>query len=173
MIGRAALLRRLFVGASMAWATALPLAAFAVSRPAAGEPSYLFALAVYLVGGAVCHQLDERSFHLWGRQMPVCARCTGIYLGAAIAGLAAAIHRRRSGEAPGPSAAAGVPAPSRRARSRLRLQPRAVLALAALPAAASLVFEWTTGTMPGNMIRAATGLALGAAVASVVVYEVN
>lgn len=28
----------------------------------------------------VCHRLPERSFHLKGRQFPVCARCTGFYL---------------------------------------------------------------------------------------------
>jgi len=36
----------------------------------------------YLVGYAVCHQLSSHSFHLGGRQLPLCARCTGIYLGA-------------------------------------------------------------------------------------------
>jgi uncharacterized membrane protein len=34
------------------------------------------------VGYAVCHRIEERSFHMNGRQMPLCARCTGMYLGA-------------------------------------------------------------------------------------------
>lgn len=34
------------------------------------------------VGYAVCHRIDGRSFHFLGRQMPLCARCTGMYLGA-------------------------------------------------------------------------------------------
>jgi len=34
------------------------------------------------VGYAVCHRIDLRSFHIHGRQMPLCARCTGMYLGA-------------------------------------------------------------------------------------------
>jgi uncharacterized membrane protein len=34
------------------------------------------------IGYAVCHRIDVRSFHLGVRQIPVCARCTGQYLGA-------------------------------------------------------------------------------------------
>jgi hypothetical protein len=40
------------------------------------------AAAVYGIGSLVCHQLSERSFHWHGAQLAVCARCTGIYLGA-------------------------------------------------------------------------------------------
>lgn len=35
-----------------------------------------------LVGYAICHQIPARSFHLTGHQLPLCARCTGIYMGA-------------------------------------------------------------------------------------------
>lgn len=35
-----------------------------------------------LVGYAICHQIPERSFHIDGHQLPLCARCTGIYMGA-------------------------------------------------------------------------------------------
>lgn len=34
------------------------------------------------MSGAVCHRLTERSFTVYGRQFPLCARCTGMYLGA-------------------------------------------------------------------------------------------
>lgn len=34
------------------------------------------------VGYAVCHRIDLRSFHLGDRQMPLCARCSGMFLGA-------------------------------------------------------------------------------------------
>lgn len=34
------------------------------------------------IGYAVCHRIDGRSFHIGDRQMPLCARCTGMYLGA-------------------------------------------------------------------------------------------
>jgi uncharacterized membrane protein len=33
---------------------------------------------------AVCHRIDLRSFHIGDRQMPLCARCTGMYLGAMV-----------------------------------------------------------------------------------------
>ena len=42
---------------------------------------------VYAVGSLVCHQLSERSFHLGAFQLPVCARCAGIYSGAAFGAL--------------------------------------------------------------------------------------
>ena len=38
--------------------------------------------ALTWAGGLVCHQMPERSPHLWGAQMPLCWRCTGIALGA-------------------------------------------------------------------------------------------
>lgn len=37
------------------------------------------------MGAAVCHQMAERSFIQNGVQMPLCARCTGIYLGVLLA----------------------------------------------------------------------------------------
>jgi len=34
------------------------------------------------IGYAVCHRLGERSFHIGSYQLPLCARCSGMYLGA-------------------------------------------------------------------------------------------
>ena len=34
------------------------------------------------VGYAVCHRIDLRSFHIGDIQLPLCARCSGMYLGA-------------------------------------------------------------------------------------------
>jgi uncharacterized membrane protein len=34
------------------------------------------------IGYAVCHRIDARSFHLGDRPISLCARCTGMYLGA-------------------------------------------------------------------------------------------
>ena len=39
---------------------------------------------VFAVGGVICHQRPERSFFVDGHQFPVCARCTGLYLSAAV-----------------------------------------------------------------------------------------
>jgi len=35
-----------------------------------------------LIGYAVCHRIPERSFFIGGVQLPLCARCSGTYLGA-------------------------------------------------------------------------------------------
>ncbi|MCA9938035.1 MAG: DUF2085 domain-containing protein [Anaerolineales bacterium] len=37
--------------------------------------------ALDFLGGAVCHRLTGHSIIIAGRQMPLCARCSGIYLG--------------------------------------------------------------------------------------------
>lgn len=36
------------------------------------------------IGYAICHRIDERSFQLGDRQLPLCARCTGEFYAAAI-----------------------------------------------------------------------------------------
>jgi len=36
------------------------------------------------IGYAVCHRIDARSFHIDSRQLPLCARCSGMYLGAVV-----------------------------------------------------------------------------------------
>lgn len=43
---------------------------------------------LYAVGALICHQQPERSFHLGAAQLPVCARCLGLYAGAAVGVLA-------------------------------------------------------------------------------------
>jgi uncharacterized membrane protein len=47
------------------------------------------------VGYAICHRIDTRSFHTHDRQLPLCARCTGIYLGV-LTGLAFSTARGRA-----------------------------------------------------------------------------
>jgi uncharacterized membrane protein len=142
--------KRAFTVSALAWAGAIPLAALAVARP--GALSFVFAYSVYALGHVVCHQLPERSFHVGATPLPVCARCTGIYLGAAIAVAAPRVDVSR-------------------AMARLAT-PRAMLVAAAVPTAATLVFEWTTGVMPAHWVRAVAGAPLGAAVAWII-REVN
>ncbi|MCJ7693897.1 MAG: DUF2085 domain-containing protein [Anaerolineaceae bacterium] len=36
------------------------------------------------IGYAVCHRIEARSFHVHDQQVPLCARCTGMYLGAVL-----------------------------------------------------------------------------------------
>jgi uncharacterized membrane protein len=51
-----------------------------------------------LFGGGVCGQIPSHSFIICGSQLPLCARCTGTYLGALLGfwGLAALKRRRAS-----------------------------------------------------------------------------
>lgn len=50
------------------------------------------------VGYAICHRIDERSFQILGRQLPLCARCTGEFYAAGITLLLLAfISPRKSG----------------------------------------------------------------------------
>jgi uncharacterized membrane protein len=137
--------------AAVLWAAMLPLATLAADA-SPGSPASVFAFIVYSIGAVICHQRPERSFHLWSTQLPVCARCTGIYFGAAVGAVAAIAQAR-------PTA---VPT----ARSA-----RVVLIAATVPAALTLVYEWTTGVTPSNGLRALTGIVLGVAAAWVVVRE--
>jgi predicted membrane protein DUF2085 len=154
------LLRPAFVAASVAWALLLPLVPFVASRPHATPIGTALIIAAYAVGGAICHQLPERSYHLWAAQMPVCARCAGIYVGAAIGAIvgAASLTGRRANARIPLLVAAGH-------RFTRADQARAILFIAALPTLATLVYEWTTGHMPAHWIRAATGVPLGATAA--------
>jgi uncharacterized membrane protein len=142
-------LRRAFAAASVAWAIILPLAPFAASRPRGGPIVFGFAYGAYAIGSFICHQLPARSFRLWSAPLPVCARCAGIYAGAAVA------------------AALGLTG-LLRAKLAAATFARRILVVAAVPTAATLIYEWTTGDMPANWVRALAGAPLGAAVAWIV-----
>jgi uncharacterized membrane protein len=102
---------------------------------------------VYALASSICHQLPERSFHVAAVQLPVCARCLGIYVGAAIGAAGAAMHGPRSG------------AP----RHRLR-----ITALAMAPTLVTVLLEWAGVWRPSNVTRALAGVPLGAVVTLVV-----
>ena len=106
---------------------------------------------LYAAGSLICHQIPERSFHYQGFQLPVCARCLGLYAGGAAGGL---------------SAVAGVLV----ARVDPRITTRHIVtALAAVPTVATFVLEHGAGWRVSNATRALAGIPLGAAVAFVVV----
>lgn len=56
-----------------------------------------------MVGYAVCHQIESHSFSLAGRQLPLCARCTGTFLGALVGLIGQALILRRPRAAAFPS----------------------------------------------------------------------
>ena len=112
----------------------------------------IFAFA-YAVGGVICHQLPERSFFLDGRQLPVCARCTGLYVSGAIGFLGWVIAKLARGG------------------RGITVSPRAALAIvagAAIPTAISYL-TGVTGLWDGsNLMRAALAVPLGVAAGAVV-----
>ena len=64
----------------------LLLAAVVIGLWLAFTPSGLLGKAD-AVAYAVCHRIDVRSFHIGERALPLCARCTGMHLGALATGL--------------------------------------------------------------------------------------
>jgi uncharacterized membrane protein len=137
-----------YLVAATAWLVALAAAPYLLVHRAPGTVGFQVAEMVYLAGGRICHQQSARSFHAWGIQLPVCARCTGLYLAApagALAGIVAWRKRRGTGSA--------------------RLDRwRWVLALAAAPMALTVGLEWVgLAEIPG-LLRAGTSLPLGFAV---------
>src|SRR5581483_7048845 len=154
------LLRGGFLVLAVLWAGLLPWAAYVAGGGAGTSPAAgLVASLVYAAGSVVCHQRPERSFQLFGAQLAVCARCAGIYAGAAasalVAGCRAGLRRGRSAAARGGTAAS---------RAAVRIG----LAAASAPAAATIVYEWASGAMPSHAVRAASGALIGAAGAWVV-----
>jgi uncharacterized membrane protein len=53
------------------------------------------------IGYAVCHRIDERSFQIGDRQLPLCARCTGEFYAAGISLLFFAIASPKKSGMPG------------------------------------------------------------------------
>jgi uncharacterized membrane protein len=146
-------LRDGFIAATVCWAGLIVAAPFLASRAHASTPASLLIVGVYGIGSLVCHQLPARSYHLWTVQWPVCARCTGIYFGA-VFGTLGWISVARS-------------------RALLRFgslhHARVLLGIAAAPTVLTLAYEWSTGEMPSNAIRAAAGIPIGFVVAWLVV----
>jgi uncharacterized membrane protein len=129
--------RYALTAAALIWIAALLAAPYALhsSSPMAAA----CAAGVYAASGLVCHQRPERSFSLFGSQLPVCARCTGLYVSAAVATPIAL------------AAATALPA----ARARL------VVIGAALPTIATWTIEHLGLTAFSNLTRLVAALPLG------------
>ena len=85
-------------GAAAVWAIsaaiAIAILAAIVGAPliqSSGHPA--FAFKIYRAFSFVCHQIPDRSFHLYGNKFAVCSRCTGIYAGIGLATLAYPLTR--------------------------------------------------------------------------------
>ena len=155
-----------FAWLAVVWAVVIPVSALAARQSdTSTTPVKLFALASYQLGSVICHQRAERSFSLSSVPLPVCARCTGIYAGAAAAAGVALLFGRVGRGTRTDSSAKGtgfLAADSARTA-------RMALVAAVVPAASTLLYEWVTGRVPSNEIRAASGLLIGAVVAWVLV----
>ncbi len=137
-------MRAALVVAALLWP--VTLAAAVVDR-LDGHPG-LAGTAVYVAASRICHQRPDRSFHTAGHQWPVCARCAGLYVGAALGALAGLV-----------------------ASTRIRRGPLlVVLAAAAIPTAATWLMD-VGGLAPvAGSARAAAALPLGAALATSLVW---
>jgi len=163
------IVRRAYLAAAPAWAASLPLATYAATRVHASTLTHACAYLVYAIGSVVCHQKPERSFHLWGAQLAVCARCTGIYLGAALAAVTSVAQASRPADEGAAVARKRQPSVGLRPTVDDRWRsPRTFALLASLPTIATLLFEWSTGAMPSNTVRFVAGLPLGAVVSWIV-----
>jgi len=186
------MLTRLLVAAAVAW----PLVAGAalwhrVTHPHDGPG---WATVVYLAAAQVCHQRPERSFETDGVAWPVCARCTGLYLAAPFGAFLALGRVGKSRGLEVQAALRGqdglrgqddrglevqaalrgqdrhfVARPGSQGRGSWMAQPLALVALAAVPTALTLAWEWGGLGTPSNSWRLVTALPLGMAVAFVVI----
>jgi uncharacterized membrane protein len=75
--------------AAAAWGAVLVVACAAVglivlAPVLRARGAVLWSQVLYAVFHAACHQMPERSFHVAGYPLAVCARCTGLYVGGLI-----------------------------------------------------------------------------------------
>lgn len=131
---------------SLIWLVAILLAPLSHEALSAGT---------YLAGGFICHQRPDRSFHVAGRPMPVCARCTGLYASAPVGAIAALLTTRKRAQRRAARLRDPIPAP----------RVRAILLAAAIPTAAMLAAEWLGFAHPSGAARAVAAAPLGAATA--------
>lgn len=151
---------------AIGWGAAIGAAPLAQGA-SAGDLQLQVAGLSYLVGSFVCHQRPERSFHVAGAQLPVCARCAALYWGGAI-GLAGWLVFRRDGSR---TATAVVEAQTHRAPINRTLFAHVIFILG-LPIAVTLASSAAGWWDSSNAFRAVTsapfGIAVGAMLAAFV-----
>jgi uncharacterized membrane protein len=171
-------LRNGFVAAALVWAVLIVAVPYLASRAHTSASAGVLILGVYGLGSLICHQLPERSYHLWAAQMPVCARCAGIYFGAACGALASTSVRAIGFWKSRAATDSGAVQPVARRlddRSKDKARPRSLrnarmlLGIAAAPTVVTLLYEWSIGDMPSHAMRAAAGVPIGLVVAWLVV----
>ena len=142
------------------WAVMLVATPYLVAHDHPQGVVAVAATATYVVGGVVCHQQPTRSFYLWDTQMPVCARCSGLY-GLAPLGIVSAVVRGRHRPDSGRSVES-----SRTGWSTGVL--RIVLLVAAVPTLVTVGAELIGFLHPTNLVRAVSAVPLGISVTWVV-----
>jgi uncharacterized membrane protein len=144
----------LLISASTLWLTAILLA------PTVGRQNSVTragAAAIYAAGSFICHQRPERSFHRDDAQLPVCARCTGLYAGGLI-GVCLWAMVAGLGDRPAPRAH----------RLLAHARPRWGLLALAVPTAITVATAWLGWWDPANILRAALAVPLGAGAGAIV-----
>lgn len=91
-------------GAATLAAAAL-VALICLAPVARARGAAVVALVIYKSFAFACHQMPERSFHLEGHAMAVCARCFGLYAGVAAGTLAFPLMRSLARESAAPARA--------------------------------------------------------------------
>lgn len=132
---------RVLLVASVAWLAAVIAAPFAIQSSV--PPVRDLAALMYAAAGFICHQRPERSYWIAGEQLPVCARCTGLYV----------------------SAALGAPMAYVYATAVSSARARVVAFAAGLPTLLTWSMEMAGLAHPSNTVRAVAALPLGFAVA--------
>jgi len=60
---------------------------FIILAPLLAEVFPNISIFIYKLFSPVCHQIDERSFHIAGHKLAVCSRCFSIYIGLLISSI--------------------------------------------------------------------------------------
>jgi uncharacterized membrane protein len=129
---------------ALAWCALILLAPFAASVPRLAT----LGAFIYAFFSPLCHQIDARSFHLFGEPLAVCGRCSAIYFGF----FSGTVAYLCAGKA-----------------FRLWEPGRIFLAAAVAPMLADVLLEATGVYVSSNEIRAVTGAWFGVLLPLVIV----